>query len=375
MTRPLKSLTTEGATMTKSSLCTYANITGNRNSGRSGNRVCKITPHYMAAHWTGRQCADYFAATARQASSNYCIGYDGDIAMSVDEDDRAWTSASKWNDDRAITIECANNADSSLTDATWAALVNLCADICRRYGFRLAYDGTRNATLTEHRMFSSTDCPGAWLHARMGQLASEVNAILDGGSAPAVAPSAPAEQPSASGKEGTGFNGTYRCTVDCLNVRDAPALSGSVVASYGKGETVNLDDWYCIADGYVWGRYTSAAVMRATSPSASPRRLRPERLPRARRHRAGADQQLGGNVPHLRQCPERALRRRHRLLDRRNLPSRGDCDARRHVRIGRRLRLGPLYGRFWLQALDRRGNRLRREVRREGVGDAVPKPC
>ena len=70
--------------MTKSSLCTYANITGNRNSGRSGNRVCKITPHYMAAHWMGRQCADYFAATARQASSNYCIGYDGDIAMSVD---------------------------------------------------------------------------------------------------------------------------------------------------------------------------------------------------------------------------------------------------------------------------------------------------
>lgn len=243
--------------MTKSSLCTYANITGNRNSGRSGNRVCKITPHYMAAHWTGRQCADYFAATARQASSNYCIGYDGDIAMSVDEGDRAWTSASKWNDDRAITIECANNADSSLTDATWAALVNLCADICRRYGFRLAYDGTRNATLTEHRMFSSTDCPGAWLHARMDQLASEVNAILDGGSAPTVPPSVPAEQPSATGKEGTGFNGTYRCTVDCLNIRDTPALSGSVVASYGKGETVNLDDWYCIADGYVWGRYTS----------------------------------------------------------------------------------------------------------------------
>ena len=35
-----------------------------------------------------------------------------------------------------------------LSDATWAALVNLCADICRRYGFRLAYDGTRNATLS-----------------------------------------------------------------------------------------------------------------------------------------------------------------------------------------------------------------------------------
>jgi len=43
----------------------------------------------MAARWSGRQCADYFAGTTRQASSNYCIGVDGDVAMSVDEDDRA----------------------------------------------------------------------------------------------------------------------------------------------------------------------------------------------------------------------------------------------------------------------------------------------
>ena len=170
--------------MTRSSLCTYTRITGNRNRGRSGQRVCKITPHYMCASWTGRQCADYFASTARQASSNYCIGISGDIAMSVDEDDRAWTSASKWNDDRAITIECANLADSSLTDATWRSLVNLCADICRRYNFRLSYDGSRGASLTEHRMYASTDCPGAWLHANMRRLASEVNAKLDGAAAP-----------------------------------------------------------------------------------------------------------------------------------------------------------------------------------------------
>lgn len=169
--------------MARSSLCTYTNITGNRSRGRSGQRVCKITPHYMAAKWTGRQCADYFAGTGRQASSNYCIGAGGDIAMSVDEDDRAWTSLSAWNDNRAITIECANNPDSSLTDATWNSLVNLCVDICRRYGFRLTYDGSRSGSLTEHRMFASTACPGAWLHARMGELARQVNARLDGSQA------------------------------------------------------------------------------------------------------------------------------------------------------------------------------------------------
>lgn len=60
--------------------------------------------------------------------------------------------------------------------------------------------------------------------------------------------------------EGHGFaGGTYRCTVDKLNVRDAPSLSGSVVASYRKGQTVVLDSWYAIADGWVWGRYTGAS--------------------------------------------------------------------------------------------------------------------
>lgn len=60
--------------------------------------------------------------------------------------------------------------------------------------------------------------------------------------------------------EGHGFaGGTYRCTVDRLNVRDAPSLSGSVVASYRKGQTVVLDSWYSVADGWVWGRYTGAS--------------------------------------------------------------------------------------------------------------------
>ena len=28
------------------------------------------------------------------------------------------------------------------------------------------------------------------------------------------------------------------------------------MAHYSSGETVTLDNWYKIADGYVWGRYT-----------------------------------------------------------------------------------------------------------------------
>lgn len=167
--------------MTKSSLCTYTNLTNNCSS-RSGQSIKKITPHYMAAHWTGKRCADYFAETSRQASSNYCIGYDGDIAMSVDEYNRAWTSSSPWNDKQAITIEvaCASPSDSTISAAAWDALVNLCADICTRYSITPSYDGTKNATFTEHRMFASTDCPGAYMHARMNKLVADVKAKMAG---------------------------------------------------------------------------------------------------------------------------------------------------------------------------------------------------
>ena len=65
--------------------------------------------------------------------------------------------------------------------------------------------------------------------------------------------------PATKATTGAGFGGTYRCTVGKLNVRDAPSLAGSVVASYSRGETVVLDDWYTSADGYIWGRYTGAS--------------------------------------------------------------------------------------------------------------------
>ena len=29
------------------------------------------------------------------------------------------------------------------------------------------------------------------------------------------------------------------------------------MATYSSGETVILDNWYTISNGYVWGRYTS----------------------------------------------------------------------------------------------------------------------
>ena len=150
---------------------------------RAGYKICKITPHHMAGVLTGEQCARLFQNSARNASSNYCIGNDGGIVGCVDEDFRAWTSSSKSNDSQAITIEVSNSekgGDWPISEEAWESLVNLCVDICQRYNFRLEYTGNKNGSLTKHNMFAATNCPGPYLEARLEQLANIVNEELDG---------------------------------------------------------------------------------------------------------------------------------------------------------------------------------------------------
>jgi len=201
-----------------------------------------ITPHYMDGYLTAAQCADIFSNPARRASSNYTIGYNGEIVLCVHEHDRSWCSGNYNNDARCVTIECANKADGSLTDSTWNSLVRLCADICKRNGFKLNYTGNTNGNLTMHKWFQDTDCPGVWLSKQFDRLAREVNSMIDGGINPPMV-----------------FGGTYRCTVNGLRVRDAPSLYANVITYYNAGQTVTLDDWYTSEDGYIWGRYTGAS--------------------------------------------------------------------------------------------------------------------
>lgn len=225
--------------------------TNNYYSGRN-HTIDRITPHYMEWYTSGRECCESFVPASRRASANYCIGKDGDIWGNVDEENTAWTSGSRYNDGRAITIECACYTDKSrfgiLPDATWISLVNLCVDICKRYHFRMNYTGNDKGNLTMHKWYQDTDCPGTWFSSQFDRLAKEVNAKLDGSS---VTINKPESVPMV-------FGGKYICTVNGLRVRDAPNLNGTVIAHYDKGNEVILDDWYCSNDGYVWGRYIGA---------------------------------------------------------------------------------------------------------------------
>ena len=173
--------------MSNSPLVTYTNLTSHRTSPRT-HAIDTITIHCYVGQVTAKQGCDYFASTDREVSSNYVVGHDGSIGLSVDEGDRSWCSSSPSNDHRAVTIEmaCDLTAPYAVTDAAYNALIRLCADICKRNGIRQLMwkddkslvGQTDKQNMTVHRWFAATACPGDWLYQRMGAIAEAANKML-----------------------------------------------------------------------------------------------------------------------------------------------------------------------------------------------------
>jgi peptidoglycan hydrolase-like protein with peptidoglycan-binding domain len=167
--------------MSNSKLVLYKRVSPNRTSPRN-HSIDRITIHHTAGVLGLTTLGRIFANPLRRASSNYGINKYGLVGMFVEEKDRAWTSSSRENDHRAITIEVSNSevgGDWPVSVKAYNALIRLCVDICKRNGIKkLTYTGDSRGNLTEHWMFAATLCPGPYLHKRMRKIAAEVNAIL-----------------------------------------------------------------------------------------------------------------------------------------------------------------------------------------------------
>lgn len=174
---------------TNSSLINLTNLSPNRNAPRN-QPISKITPHHFAGNSTIEGVSNFLANPARQASYNYGIGSDGRIVLIVEERNRCWGSSSGWNDHRAIVIGVANNTGApswGIADRAFESLVDLSVDIIQRNpGIKrsdgrpgLFYDGTQEASLTRHNIFSRQTCPGPTLQARFPELVRLVNARID----------------------------------------------------------------------------------------------------------------------------------------------------------------------------------------------------
>lgn len=178
--------------MSNSPLATYTRLSPNRTSPRN-HAIDTITIHCTAGQGTARQILSMSHFTSYDpdngASCNYAVGKDGSIGLCVDEGDRSWCSSNGANDHRAITIEVSSDSYSpyKVTDAAYTALIDLCADICKRNGIRkLLWQGDKSLVgqvdkqnMTAHRWFAAKACPGDYLYSRFGDIAAKVNERLE----------------------------------------------------------------------------------------------------------------------------------------------------------------------------------------------------
>ena len=183
---------------TNSPLVVYTKLSPNH-SGQRTHSIDRITPHCVVGQLSAESICGCFISPDRQASCNYGIGSDGRVSLCVEEKNRSWCTSSRENDQRAITIECASDSKHpyAFRDAVYTSLINLCIDICKRNGkSKLLWLGSKEKTiayepkademvLTVHRWYALKSCPGDWMYARMGDLASKVTAALNAGATPA----------------------------------------------------------------------------------------------------------------------------------------------------------------------------------------------
>lgn len=172
---------------TNSPLVDYTLISPNRNKNRE-HKIDTITIHCVVGQCSVKTLGNLFASPARQTSSNYGIGFDGQIGMYCEEKDRSWCTSSASNDHRAITIEVASDAKEpyAVTEAAYNSLIDLVTDICKRNGIKaLKWKNDKSLignidkqNMTVHKWFANKSCPGTFLYNKHLKIAEEVNKRL-----------------------------------------------------------------------------------------------------------------------------------------------------------------------------------------------------
>lgn len=165
--------------MSNSNLVKYIHLTNNF-SDRQGNPISRIIIHHMAGNLSLEQLGNI--VTSREASVTYGVDVNGNIGRYLDESVRPWTTSSWEADKCAVTIEVANDGgtpDWHVSDASINAVIELCADICRRNGIKsLNYTGDKSGNLHMHKWYSATACPGPYLGSKFAYIAEQVNKKL-----------------------------------------------------------------------------------------------------------------------------------------------------------------------------------------------------
>lgn len=134
---------------TNSPLVSYTKLSPN-NSGTRTENICFFTPHCYVGQASVEDAGTWFAQTETKASCNYMIGKDGRVALIVPESQRSWCSSSKWNDQRAVTVECASNKTHPDASNTYSK------------GDKVTYKGKTYESTIDNNSWSPEAYPQGW---------------------------------------------------------------------------------------------------------------------------------------------------------------------------------------------------------------------
>lgn len=156
----------------------------NNNYFIRGRKPDVVFVHIMCAKgWSATTCGNYFARS--RVSSNYGIGYKGDICQYVEEKYGAWAQGSRYWNKRGISIELANSTGADggwkVSSDTLESCIELVADIFIRneLGY-VNYTGTTKGNLLMHKWVAATSCPGTYVAMKFHHIAEEANKIISG---------------------------------------------------------------------------------------------------------------------------------------------------------------------------------------------------
>lgn len=217
--------------------------------------------NYLVVHETANPGAPAKNHVNYWKTSDYAVHYvmelDGSVVYHTMSDDRkAWHIGN--GNSRAVGIELCHATSKSDFDKQWNEAIKWCGDYLHKRGWNVSHMISHNEA---RLMWGGTDHTDPLSYfSKYGkswsQFEQAVSTYMATGKVSGNAGQTSGGTSTAA-TNSSSFGGTYTCMVDALNIRTSPSTSAGVVGQYHRGQTVNLDGWYTIHDGYVWGRYTA----------------------------------------------------------------------------------------------------------------------
>lgn len=207
----------------------------------------------IAVHYVGNAGSsaignrNYFQNTSTSVSSHYIIGLEGEIIRCIPEDEVSWCT--NQANSYTISIECCHpSSDGIFNDKTYNSLVELCADICKRWNLNPLKNG-----IIRHFDVTGKVCPRGFVAKKYSGTddnnCTRYNKFLND-VATAI------RQTSSNSDKDYLFK--VKVLDKALNIRDSASINAKINGVIkDNGVYTIIEEHYNSTDGVTWGRLKS----------------------------------------------------------------------------------------------------------------------